>query len=280
MVVHYLSATMLKKYQLFLQGEERSKATIQKYMRDIKKFLDFCGEKEMTKAAVIEFKEYLLNCYSAVSTNSILAAVNGFLSFMGWHECRVKTIKVQRSMYRNAQTQLTKQEYYQLVLAAEKKNNIRLSLVLQTICSTGIRVSELCQITYASVLNRKVEIFNKGKRRTVFLSQKLCKQLKCYCAKTKLVDGPVFVTKSGKPLDRSNIWHMMKALAAIAGVAPKKVFPHNLRHLFAECFYKLQKDLDHLASILGHSNINTTRIYTQTNDEEYCKQIEQLHLII
>ena len=276
----YLSQDMLQNYRLYLQGEERAEKTIQKYVRDIASFLTFCGPEPVTKETVVQFKGWLLCSHNAASVNSMLAAVNGFLAFLGWHECRVRAIRIQRSAYRDTARQLTRQEYYRLVQTAQRRGQERLALLLQTICSTGIRVSELHGITVAAAHAGRAEMENKGKTRTVFLPRKLCAQLLRYCARHGIHAGEIFITRSGRPLDRSNIWSMMKALARSAGVAAEKVFPHNLRHLFAVCFYQARKDLDHLAAILGHSSINTTRIYTQTDGEKHRRELEALQLVL
>ena len=229
---------------------------------------------------VVQFKGRLLRSYSPASANSMLAAVNGFLAYLGWHECRVHAVRIQRSTYRDADRQLTRQEYCRLVKTAQRRGQERLALLLQTICATGIRVGEVRCITAAAARTGRAQVENKGKMRTVFLPQKLCAQLLCYCARQGIREGEIFITRNGRPLDRSNIWSMMKALARAAGIAAGKVFPHNLRHLFAVCFYQARKDLDHLAAILGHSSINTTRIYTQTDGDAHRRELETLRLVL
>ncbi len=276
----YLSQDMLQNYRFYLQGEERAEKTIQKYMRDLSVFFGYCGTGPVSKETVVQFKGWLLRSHHAASVNSMLAAVNGFLAYLGWHECRVRAIRIQRSAYRDTARQLTRQEYYRLVKTAQRRGQERLALLLQTICATGIRVSELRGITVAAARSGRAELENKGKTRTVFLPRKLCAQLTRYCARHGICEGGIFITRSGRPLDRSNIWSMMKALARAAGVAAGKVFPHNLRHLFAVCFYQASKDLDHLAAILGHSSINTTRIYTQTDGERHRRELETLQLVL
>ena len=210
----------------------------------------------------------------------MLAAANGLFDFCGWTDLKVKPLKIQKSLFCNADKELTREEYIRLIRAAEQDGNQRLSLVIQTICATGIRVSELRFITAETVQSGRVEINNKGKRRSVFLPDKLRRLLKKYLQTQKRTAGPVFITKMGKPLDRSNIWRDMKALCERAGVAPGKVFPHNLRHLFARIYYTLEKDLSRLADILGHSNVNTTRIYTMESGVVHARQMERMGLVI
>lgn len=229
---------------------------------------------------LIEWKEHLAKEYAPASVNTVLAALNGFLKFMGWDDLKVKPLKIQRSLFTDGSRELSREEYARLVRAAEKPGNRRLSLVLQTICSTGIRVSELKFITVAAVQAGRAEVSNKGKRRTVFLPKKLSKMLLAYLKEQKIREGPIFVTRRGKPLDRSNIWRDMKALCESAGVDPVKVFPHNLRHLFARTYYSVEKDLSRLADILGHSSVNTTRIYTMESGTVHLMQLERLGLLI
>ena len=210
----------------------------------------------------------------------MLSSLMSFFSFLGWSDLKVKSLKIQRRIFDSEEKELTKAEYQRLLQAAKAKQNERLYLLLQTVCSTGIRVSELKHITVEAVVNGKAEISCKGKRRTVFLPDKLCKMLKRYIRERKITSGPVFVTKNGKPLDRSNIWSDMKKLCAAADVSEKKVFPHNLRHLFARTYYSLQKDVVRLADVLGHSSVNTTRIYTMESGETHRTQLQKLGLLL
>jgi len=267
-------------YTAFLQDNEKSLATVQKYIHDLSMAVSYFDGTELTKAALIEWKEILVGKYAATTVNSILAALNGFLKYMGWADLTVKPLKIQRSLFRDESHELTRDEYKRLVSAAESAGNRRLSLVLQTICATGIRVSELQFITVEAVRIGHTEISNKGKRRTIFLPEKLRRILAEYLKENHKGEGVVFASRSGKPLDRSNIWRDMKALCESAGVEPNKVFPHNLRHLFARTYYSLEKDLSRLADILGHSSINTTRIYTMESGAVHAHQIERLGLII
>lgn len=277
---HALTLEMIQQYAVHLQEQERAGATIQKYLHDLTALRDFLDGGELTKAALIEWKKRLIEAHAPASVNSMLAAVNGFLSYMGWRELTVKLLKIQKSPFTDERRELTREEYARLVRAAEREGNQRLSLIIQTICATGIRVSELKFITAEAVKTGRAEIFNKGKRRPVFLPEKLRRMLKKYLQAQKITAGAVFITKSGKPIDRSNIWRDMKRLCESAGVEPGKVFPHNLRHLFARTYYALEKDLSRLADILGHSNVNTTRIYTAESGLVHARQMERMGLIL
>ena len=271
----------MEAYRAHLIHEERGGETVKKYCRDISAFFHFLPEdKSITKERVLEYKEMLAGKYKTASSNSMLVAVNGFLSFCGLGQCRVRLFRVQRSAFRQKERELTRQEYARLVRAARERKNERLELLLQTICSTGIRVSEHRFVTVESLRTGSVQISNKGKLRTVILPRELRGMLSRYCARRKLRTGPVFVTRGGRPMDRSNIWSEMKRLCAQAGVAPGKVFPHNLRHLFAFSFYRLEKDIVGLADILGHTSIDTTRIYTRTSPARYARIISRMRLLI
>ncbi len=229
---------------------------------------------------MIGWKEALSADHAPATVNSMLVAVNGFLRFMGWHALTVRLLKIQRPLFREEQRELSKDEYARLVDAAQRAGDERLALILQTICATGIRVSELRFISAEAVRSGRAEVCNKGKRRTVFLPDRLRRLLKTYLKKQKITAGAVFVTRTGRPLDRSNIWRAMKALCKSAEVEPSKVFPHNLRHLFARAYYALEKDLARLADILGHSSINTTRIYTMESGTVHARQIGRMGLVI
>ena len=275
-----LTRKTIESYIVSLTEEEKSTATITKYTYDLNMAAKHFGGAELTKPILIEWKNALIENYAAATVTSILAALNGFLKHMGWNDLRVKPLKIQKALFQDEKRELTQAEYKRLVLAAERTNNRRLSLVLQTICATGIRVSELKYITAEAVRTGHTEINNKGKRRTIFLPKKLRRLLYKYLKETNKTEGVIFVTRSGKPLDRSNIWRDMKALCESADVDPNKVFPHNLRHLFARTYYSIEKDLSRLADILGHSNVNTTRIYTMESGAVHAHQIEKLGLII
>ena len=278
--VRDFTAAHIRRYALYLREQERAPATIQKYLHDLDALLDYLDGAPVTKAALIGWKEELAQRHAPATVNSMIAAVNGFLSFMGWRECAVKLLKIQKSLFCDERRELTRSEYARLVRAAEQEGNLRLSLVLQTICATGIRVSELRFITVEAVRTGRAEIVNKGKRRTVFLPGKLRRLLKKYLQGQKKTAGAVFTTRTGKPLDRSNIWRDMKRLCESAGVEPGKVFPHNLRHLFARTYYSIEKDLSRLADILGHSSVNTTRIYTVESGSVHLRQMERMALVL
>ena len=275
-----ISTEMIEKYLTYQREQERSRATLQKYKHDLYALMDFLPEFELTKTLLISWKEKLTGEYAPASVNAMLAAVNGYLRFMGWMELTVKPLKIQRSLFLEEEKELTREEYVRLVKTAQAKENERLALVIQTICATGIRVSELKFITVEAVQSGRAEIANKGKRRMVFLPDQLRKVLKKYIRNQKKTAGAVFTTRTGKPLDRSNIWRDMKKLCEGAHVSEKKVFPHNLRHLFARTFYSIEKDLSRLADILGHTNLSTTRIYTAESGAVHARQMERLKLIV
>lgn len=275
-----ITSQLLSEYQAFLQAEEKAPATIQKYGHDLQEFARAVQGSALTKAAVIAYKTKLVGRYAAASVNAKLAAINGLLAYLGWYDCRVHPVKVQPSAYLNAKRELTQKEYLRLLETAKTRRNDRLYYLLQTICATGIRVSELRFITVDALHCGVAEVQNKGKTRLVFLPRKLCMRLLAYCKGRRIKAGCVFITRSGLPLNRVSIWGMMKSLCQAARVAAEKVFPHNLRHLFAQVFYQKEHDLEHLASLLGHSNINTTRIYTKTSGVEHRRQIERLNLVL
>lgn len=257
-----ITKELIKNFRRYLIEEEKAAATVEKYIRDINVFADWLGEKELDKETVLIYKENLTQNYAPASVNSVLSSLNSFFTFNEWYNLRVKNLKIQKQLFANKDNELTKEEYERLLTAAKSKGNEQLYFLMQTICSTGIRVSELCYITVESLKAQKAQINLKGKMRVVILPKELCKMLLKYSKEQNITSGSVFVSRNGKPLDRSNIWKMMKALCESAGVARAKVFPHNLRHLFARTFYSIQKDIVRLADILGHSSVNTTRIYT------------------
>ena len=281
MMGYYMDREMIKNFEHILKNEEKSKATVDKYARDLRAFFTFVDKgEEITKETVIAYKEKIMSSYAVTSVNSMLTALNCFFKKNGWYDCVVKTIKVQREVFRSSERELTKAEYYRLLRAAEAKGRERLSLVMQTICATGIRVSELKFITVQSIYCGKALVSLKGKTRTVLIPANLCGKLKRYVKKRKIASGSIFITRNGNSLDRNNILHDMKTLCKLAGVCPQKVFPHNLRHLFAVTYYQVEKDLTRLADILGHSNVNTTRIYTMVNGDEQARRINLLGLVI
>ena len=269
----------IENFKNYLINEEKSEATVSKYLHDVTVFAEWLGEREIEKGAVVEYKAELCEKYAPASVNATLSSLNCFFAFCGWYELRVKNLKIQRQIFASTEKELTKTEYEHLLTAAKSKKNERLYLLMQTICSTGIRVSELKFITVEAVERGIAEINCKGKRRQVFLPKELRKMLGRYIREQKIKSGAVFVTKNGNPLDRSNIWSDMKKLCKTANVSEKKVFPHNLRHLFARTFYSIQKDVVRLADILGHSSVNTTRIYTMETGIIHRKQIEKLGLL-
>ena len=275
----YISKELLKTFKESLINEEKSCATIQKYVRDVKALADWLSEECVTKAMLVQYKKHLTDIYAPSSVNAAIASLNHFFDFCGVCELKLKTIKLQRQVFAPSENELTKLEYQRLLNAAMARKNERLYLVMQTICSSGIRVSELKYITVEAISSGRAEINSKGKRRTVFLNGNLCRILKRFAKEQKIKSGAVFITKNGNPLDRSNIWSDMKKLGKDANVSSKKVFPHNLRHLFARTYYSIQKDIVRLADILGHSSINTTRIYTMESGEVHRRQLQKLGLL-
>lgn len=259
--------------------EERSAATIQKYIRDIKAFAKY-AEGAVTRETVIAYKKHLQEHYAVRSVNSMLASINSLFLFLGWHDLKVKALKLQKQVYCPEEKELTKAEYTRLCRTAERKHNERLNLILQTICGTGIRVSELQFITIEAVKHGEAVVRCKGKTRAVFIVRELRQKLLRYAAEQNIQSGMIFVTRTGKPISRTNIWREMKALCVEADVNPQKVFPHNLRHLFARVFYGIEKDIAKLADILGHSSINTTRIYIISTGIEHRRRMENMHLIL
>ncbi len=279
LVKKIVTEDMVEKFRLYLYEKENSANTIEKYVRDVLKFIKYVGNRSIEKADVLIYKKELCGSYAPKSVNSMLSSVNAFFTMLGWYEMKVKTLKIQRRIFADKERELTKTEYERLLAAARKRHNERLYYLIQTIGSTGIRISELRYISVEAVRSGCADIDCKGKIRQVFLPKRLCKLLKAYIKNRNIKKGPVFVSKNGKPLDRSNIWKMLKSLCDEAQVSPQKVFPHNFRHLFARTYYSLQKDIVRLADILGHANINTTRIYTMESGEMYKKQIEYLGLL-
>ena len=282
--MHVISDTLLAEYKANLINSEKSIATIDKYMRDMKAFVTYVRRRhgknvDIDKEVVLNYKDYLGKNYKNSSANSMLAATNMFFKTNGWYECVVKPYKVQREAFGRSERDLSIKEYNSLVKAAYARENPRLGLAMQTICCTGIRISELKYITVEAAQSGVAEIWNKGKTRMVLLIPKLCDMLEKYAEENGIQRGCIFVTKNGVPIDRSNLLHEMKNLCDAAGVQKSKIFPHNLRHLFANTYYSKEKDLAHLADILGHSNINTTRIYTAQSSYEQIKVIQSMGLL-
>lgn len=275
-----LASQKMQEFELYLINEERSRATVEKYLRDVKHFSEFVQDGEIDKRKVLDYKSKLGEVYAVTSANSMIAAMNCFFRFCGWHDLCVKQFRIQREAYCSEKRELTRAEYMRLIGAANARRNERLNLIIQTICGTGIRVSELEYITVEALRNGEVTVNCKGKNRRIFIVPELKKKLFRYVKSRGIVTGSVFVTRSGKPVSRNSIWKDMKSLCIEANVPESKVFPHNLRHLFARTFYRLEKDIAKLADILGHASINTTRIYIVTTGAEHRRRMEHMRLII
>lgn len=276
----FLSTREVAAFRKHLILDEKSEATIRKYIRDIIAFMTYAQEREITKELVISYKKQLQDCYATRSINSMLASLNSLFSFLCWHDIKVKTIKFQPKVYYPEEKELTKTEYIRLCRIAESRKNKRLSLILQTICGAGIRVSELRFVTVEAVHQGEITVACKSKIRTIFIVKKLREKLIHYAVEQGITEGMIFVTRTGKSISRTNIWREMKSLCQEARVNPQKVFPHSLRHLFARVFYDMNKDIAKLADILGHSSINTTRIYIISTGIEHRKQMEAMKLIL
>ncbi len=270
----------LRQFAAQLKSGERSPGTIEKYRRDVRAFAAWLDDLELTAENAAGWRDYLLNKnYAPATINSMLSAVNRFLKFLGREDCRIKFLRVQHRTFREQNRELTKAEYQRLLDTAAAQGQERLGLLMETICATGIRVSEVRYISVAAARRGEAAISLKGKIRTIMLPTKLCRKLLKYAKKQKIASGEIFLTRSGKSLSRRQIWREMKALCKKAGVEESKVFPHNLRHLFAVSFYKACKDIVKLADVLGHSSINTTRIYLMTTSAEHARQLERLGLV-
>lgn len=270
---------VLSDFRSYLLNAEKSRATIEKYSRDVAAFAEWLGEQRLCKIKVLEYKEHLIVNYAPASVNSALSSLNSFFEYIDDCSLKVKMLKIQKQIFSQQEKELTKAEYKNLLAAARKKGNQKLFLLMQTICATGIRVSELQFVNVEAVKKGKAVINLKGKMRVIIIPDDLCKMLKKYAKEQNITQGSIFVSKNGRPLDRSNIWKMMKALCEAANVAKEKVYPHNLRHLFARTFYRVQKDIVRLADILGHSSVNTTRIYTMESGDIHRRQIQNLGLL-
>ena len=263
-----------------LQEDERSPATIENYLRHIRAFAAWAGGQAVTKDLAAQWKEHLISKYRPGTVNTMLVSLNRFFAFLGWYDCQVKTLRIQRRLFREDSKELTRAEYERLVSAAQASGRERLVLLLETICSTGIRFSEVKYITVEALKLGKAEISLKGKIRTILLPNKLCRKLFKYAKKQKTVSGEIFLTRNGKGISRKQIWAEMKSICAKAKVAATKVFPHNLRHLFARVFYKACRDVAKLADVLGHSSMETTRIYLISTGVEHAHTLERLRLIL
>lgn len=268
-------------YASFLRQEERAPATIENYLRDIRVFRRWLEDRAVTKERVAEWKEHLLaKALAPATVNAKLSAVSGLLGFLGLGECRVKSVRIQRRVFRDEARELTREEYRRLLNTAQRQGLDRLLLLMETICATGVRVSEVCHITVEALRDMRADVALKGKVRSILLPRKLCRKLLKYAKRKKIASGEIFRTRSGRPMSRGQIWREMKAICQAAGVAPSKVFPHNLRHLFATVFYRASRDIAKLADLLGHSSIDTTRLYLMTTGAEHARQLEQLDLIL
>lgn len=280
MMDYQIHTEQITAYGRHLRAEERSAGTVEKYLRDVLAFARWTGGAPVTKKLAAGWKEHLLSQgYAPVTVNSMLAALNGLFRFLGWEDCRVKFLKVQRRLFRESSRELTRPEYDRLLETARNRGQERLALLMETICATGIRVSEVKYITVESAQRGRADISLKGKIRTILIPNKLCRKLLKYAKKHKTASGEIFLTRNGTSLSRRQIWAELKQLCRYAGVEPSKVFPHNLRHLFATTFYKACKDIARLADVLGHSSIETTRIYLVTSGAEHARQLDRLGLV-
>ena len=280
--MEYRTSTVeqIREFSRYLREEERETATIDKYSRDVKDFFIWLKDREISRERMGEWRGYLLQAgRKPVTINGKLSALNKFFSYLGRNDCRIKYLKIQRRLFRSTEKQLSKQEYIRLMETAHSLGRERLALLMETICATGIRVSEVKYITAEAIRAGRTEIALKGKIRTILLPGKLCRKLKKYAGKRKIVSGEVFLTRNGKGMSRRQIWAEMKSLCEKAGVAPSKVFPHNLRHLFAQTFYRVCRDVAKLADVLGHSSIETTRLYLISTEAEHVRQMERMGLI-
>ena len=278
---YLLTEQIISKFRKSLVLQEKSDATIEKYYRDVSAFALFAGSSYISKDMALAYKNKLKNDgYAARSINSMIASINSLFVFLGCPELKINAIRIQKQIFCPEEKELSKAEYERLVWTAEKHRNIRLSLILQTICSTGMRISELKFITVDAVKRGEAVVACKGKTRTVFIVRDLRKKLLRYMSEQGIKSGSIFVTRTGREIGRTNIWREMKNLCREANVDPQKVFPHNLRHLFARIFYKIEKDIAKLADILGHSNINTTRIYIISTGIEHRRRMENMHLVL
>ena len=281
MMVHKIDKDMISCFETYLKSEEKSRNTQEKYIRDVCKFMHYLSDHELTKDKVIAYKKYLMEMnYAYTSINSMLASLNSFLKYLGWMDCCVRNLKVQRKIYVPEQKLLRKQDVQKLIHEAEKKKDRRLSLLIQTLCSTGIRISELEHLTRESLCEGEFTVSCKGKVRTVLITKKLQRKLLHYAQQNQIEEGPIFLTNHGKPINRTHVWRQLKNLCSKAQINSDKVFPHNFRHLFARTFYELDKDIAKLADVLGHSSINTTRIYIMTSSTCHRNMLEQMALIL
>ena len=277
---YFITNEQITTFGGWLKATDHASGTIAKYLRDVRAFAGWLGGKDVTRERVLAWREWLLTQYRPVTINSMLAAVNSFFCFCGWTECRVSFLKIQRQLFRDTSRELTRSDYERLLLTARTRGQERLALLMETIGSTGIRVSELRYITVETAQRGRAEITLKGKIRSILLPRKLCRKLLQYARSNKIAAGEIFLTETGRPLSRRQIWSEMKRLSIAAGVNKSKVFPHNLRHMFAAVFYRTCRDVALLSDVLGHSTIETTRIYLLTTGEEHRRQLDRLGLVL
>ena len=278
---YILTNRQIVSFRRHLKQEEREQSTIEKYVRDVRLFEAWLSGRRVTAEIVTDWKNYLrTKGYKPETINAKLSALNKFFAFMRWLECRIKYLKIQKRLFRGTEKELTKGDYVRLLETADTLRKNRLALLIETICATGIRVSEVRYITMEAVRAGYADVALKGKIRTILLPAKLCRKLQKYARKQKIASGEIFITRTGKGVSRRQIWAEMKALCKKAGVAASKVFPHNLRHLFARTFYRACRDVAKLADVLGHSSIETTRIYLISTGKEHTRQLERLGLIL
>ena len=278
--MNYFTTEAITAFGQYLKIEERSGGTIEKYLHDVRAFAAWLDGRPVTKEAVTDWKAHLLaEQYAPATINSMLAALNSLFRFLGWTGFPIKFLKIQRRMFRDSDKELKREEYERLLVTAKERGQGRLALLMETIGGTGIRVSEVKYITVEAAGSGRAEISLKGKIRTILIPGRLCRKLLKYAKKNKIASGEIFLTRSGSSLSRKQIWAEMKALCAAAGVESSKVFPHNLRHLFATVFYKACKDIAKLADVLGHSSVETTRIYLLTTGAEHARQLDRLRLV-
>ena len=277
---HYVNDVTVKAFKAQLQNDERSEGTIEKYIRDVKALAAWLGGREVTREHVAAWKASLQESgYRPATINSMLASVNTYCRKLEI-DCKVRFLRIQKQLFRDEEKELTQNEYERLIRTAQKKKNERLALLLETIGSTGIRVSEVKYITLSAARKGKTQISLKGKIRVILLPKKLCRKLLTYAQKQKITSGEILITKSGRGLNHKQIWADMKNLCKDANVSPSKVFPHNLRHLFARVFYRVTRDIAKLSDLLGHSAIDTTRIYLLSSGEEHARELERLGLVV
>lgn len=278
---HIITEEILQKYDEYLGMEEKSKATIKKYICDVKKLMAYAGGQEITKKLMLRYKDYLRinKKYKLSSINSFLIAANRLFEYLEWYGLHVKTYRIQREAFTTGKMDLSMQEYKKLVIAAKRKGKKRLAMIIQTLCAMGLRISELSYVTVESVKKGEIDIYGKSKQRKALVPKKLQGLLSAYIKENNIKSGAIFITSKGNTVDRSNIWREMKALKDETGIMEEKIFPHNLRHLFAKTFYEISKDIAKLADVLGHSSIETTRLYIKTTCEEHRKQLDKMGIV-